>query len=610
MKKSLLAIMLGVAALGNLEAATYDFSYVSGIQDYLGLSAAETYDVAVFLPGDLFEGFSIKGISAKVNTAGGVSSYTDPSLWLSGSLDLDGNKFIPGIATYPGELKTDGTLSVNLPESYSITSSGVYVGYTITVSSLNDATKYPMGFDNSSDPNSFFCRTNKTIPQWSNIAAEMKYGAAVTVVLESDNVPAQSVMISSVKNPLYLEIGKPTPVKVGLASFGGEAVTSVDIEYSIDGHDGITHFDLPETVPAGLNKKFDVTLDLPALDNKFAGECSFTVSKVNGQPNESAKGQKLIYVASFVNFPAHQTLIEEYTGTWCQYCPRGYAALEYMRANEPDFVIAAFHNQDPMAVTSNYPSAVSGYPCVFLDRYYSGDPYWGTTVQYSEKLLIVDEVKALNAEITPWGIEVSHKWEDDNHLVATADVWNILGYENEQYEIAYLLVSDGLQGTASSWYQTNAYASRNPSDEAIEELNDFCKGGKYGKSKVGGLVFNDVVVSTTGIYGIDGSVPSALEPEQKVSHSLTFDLSKISSRLIPDKNKLRVIAAVLDKNGIVLNCAKNEVNDYVESSVGELDSSSDALVEYYNLNGVKVSEPSNGIFIRKQGSKTSKVVIR
>lgn len=609
MKKSLLAIMLGVAALGNLEAATYDFSYVNGIQDYLGLRAAETYDVAIFLPGDLFEGFSIKGISAKVNSNGGVSSYADPSLWLSGSLDLTGNSFTPGIASYPSEIQTDGTLSAELPEGYSITSSGVYVGYTLTVSKLTSGTQYPMGFDDSSDTNSFFCRTNKTMPQWSNIAAEMKYGAAITVVLESDNVPAQSVMISSIKDPLYLEIGKPSTVNIGLTSFGGEPVTSVDVEYSIDGHDGTTHFDLPETVPAGLNKKFDVNLDLPAFDNKFAGEYSFAVTKVNGQPNESAKGQKFINVASFAEFPVHQTLIEEYTGTWCQFCTRGYAALEYMRENEPDFVIAAFHNNDPMAITSSYPSVVSGYPCVYLDRYYSGDPYWGTTVQYSEKLLIVDEIKALNAEITPWGIEVSHKWEDDNHLVATADVWNILGYEDEKYEIAYLLVSDGLQGTASSWYQTNAYASSNPSSEAIEELNAFCKGGKYGTSKVGGLVFNDVVVSTTGIYGIAGSVPSTLEAEQKASHSLTFDLTKISSRLIPDKNKLRVIAAVLDKRGIVLNCAKNEVNDFV-SGVGTLEASSDAPVEYYNLNGVKVSEPSNGIFIRKQGSKTSKVVIR
>lgn len=35
-----------------------------------------------------------------------------------------------------------------------------------------------------------------------------------------------------------------------------------------------------------------------------------------------------------------------------------------------------------------------------------------------------------------------------------------------------------------------------------------------------------------------------------------------------------------------------------------------APVEYYNLNGVRVNNPSNGIFIRKQGSKVSKVIVK
>ena len=34
-----------------------------------------------------------------------------------------------------------------------------------------------------------------------------------------------------------------------------------------------------------------------------------------------------------------------------------------------------------------------------------------------------------------------------------------------------------------------------------------------------------------------------------------------------------------------------------------------APIEYYNLQGVKVANPENGIFIKKQGSKTTKVVL-
>lgn len=47
-----------------------------------------------------------------------------------------------------------------------------------------------------------------------------------------------------------------------------------------------------------------------------------------------------------------------------------------------------------------------------------------------------------------------------------------------------------------------------------------------------------------------------------------------------------------------------------DSGVANVGAIEDAPVMFYNLNGQRVENPSNGIFIRKQGSKTSKVVIR
>ena len=45
------------------------------------------------------------------------------------------------------------------------------------------------------------------------------------------------------------------------------------------------------------------------------------------------------------------------------------------------------------------------------------------------------------------------------------------------------------------------------------------------------------------------------------------------------------------------------------SSIDEVDAEENAPVEYYNLQGVKVENPENGIFIKKQGKKTTKVVM-
>lgn len=45
------------------------------------------------------------------------------------------------------------------------------------------------------------------------------------------------------------------------------------------------------------------------------------------------------------------------------------------------------------------------------------------------------------------------------------------------------------------------------------------------------------------------------------------------------------------------------------AGVGEIVVDENAPVEYYNLQGAKVANPENGVFIRRQGSKASKVIL-
>ena len=55
--------------------------------------------------------------------------------------------------------------------------------------------------------------------------------------------------------------------------------------------------------------------------------------------------------------------------------------------------------------------------------------------------------------------------------------------------------------------------------------------------------------------------------------------------------------------------AESNVVYFYPSGVEENIVDDNAPVEYFNLQGVKVARPENGIFIKKQGSRTSKVVL-
>lgn len=604
MKKTLLALALGASLFTDAAASEVEFSYVTGAEDYFGTLKKENFDVAVFLPGDAFEGFRVKSVAAQINAAKGIECYQDFSVWLSTELKTEEKQNIANVGSYEATLSDDGTLSGVLPESYTITSDGVYVGYSFSVKTLNSASKYPIGIGAADDSNAYFIHSNRSYLNWTNLSTK-GYGCALTVTLESDNMPARSITIGEIENPIYLKVGESKNIPVTLVFTGSEAVKSVDIDYSINGNNYSATCEA--SVVPGINKRFEVSLEIPAMNETFASESEFKVVKVNGESNEASNPQYNVMVVARENMPVRQTLYEEYTGTWCGYCPRGYAALEYIKKNYPDFVVASYHNGDAMTVTNSYPSSVPGYPGAALNREVICDPYYGSQT-YEGVVPVVEEMLAMNEQFTPWNISVTHKWENDDLLTATAHVSNIGGLEKGGYKIAYILVADGLSGTSSKWSQSNYYASMNPNPDEAEELNNFCKGGIYGKSSVSGLVFDDVVISSTGIFGVGGSIPETLAPDEEAEYSLSFDLSKINASLLPDKNKLRIVAAIVDASGKVWNCAKTEVNDFVPNAVESI-ANDNAPVEYFNLDGMKVENPAGGIFIRKQGNKTWKVVI-
>ena len=437
------------------------------------------------------------------------------------------------------------------------------------------------------------------------------YGAlCMSVTLEREQLP-KTFSFSGFPATVCLPLGESLSLPVTVRATSGTPIESFAIEYTLGGTPYASEFEFYPAVPSGAGRYIDVNLEFPAQNEKLNEQVEFKISKINGVDYDAAGATAEATVVVVDEVPVHQTLYEEYTGTWCGYCPRGFAALEYIAKNHPDFVVASFHSgtqgaSDPMQVTNDFPSEVSGFPGAVLNRSYQIDPYYGTQQFMDMELPVVGDILALNAIPTTWRVSVSHEWDGDV-LVANAEVANVAGFKNKNYKIAYLLVADGLTGKSRNWYQSNYYNTETP--QYIPELNEFCRGGEYGRSSVAGLVFNDVVVSADGIHGEEGSIPATLAAEEVAAHSMRFDISKISENLIPDRSKLRVIAAVVDAYGSVLNCAKDEVNDYGASGVADI-VDENAPVEYFNLNGMKVANPSEGVFIRRQGAKAEKVIVK
>lgn len=458
---------------------------------------------------------------------------------------------------------------VNITDSYTIKGDEpvLYFGYSLVV---KDGMYYiPIDFiENNPTAGIVGVSENGTgLPtQWISFGSS--YGAlCMSVTLEGKDFPT-SLTFDDIPSNICLELGKKTAIPIGLRALCGTPIDSIEIEYTMDGelYSSVYSYSVP--ILPGINRYMGAQLEIPAQNVAFNEEVEFRLTKLNGKSVDGSTA--VAQVRAMENPPVHRTLMEEFTGTWCGWCPRGFAAMEYIRKNYPEYLLASYHSglgdvPDPMEVTQDFPTYVSGFPGASLNRSYSCDPYDGTETYTNLPVPIVGDIEDLNSVPTAWDVSVSHEWESDDVLTAKAKVSNVVGYGNGNYRIAYLLVADGLtyvagNGSSARWFQTNYYYTYAP--QYAEELNAFCRGGEYGSAKVL-LTYKDVVVSTEGIYGIEGSIPTLLEAEADVEHSLSFDLTKIPSTMNVDPNKLRVIAAVLDARGNVLNCAKDEVDDHV-----------------------------------------------
>lgn len=72
-------------------------------------------------------------------------------------------------------------------------------------------------------------------------------------------------------------------------------------------------------------------------------------------------------------------------------------------------------------------------------------------------------------------------------------------------------------------------------------------------------------------------------------------------------DKLKASGLVIQATGFVLDQLLL-VPDNTTGATNLVFENNDCAVEYYNLQGVRVSNPENGIFIRRQGNKTIKVI--
>jgi sRNA-binding regulator protein Hfq len=185
--------------------------------------------------------------------------------------------------------------------------------------------------------------------------------------------------------------------------------------------------------------------------------------------------------------PSHTTkvLVEDYTGAWCQYCPRLWWKLEDAVAQNTNIIVTAIHDDTPMkyefadAMESEFD--VSGFPTGKYNRINTWDE--------SES-----QLNNAQAESVGLGLGINSTRTGDN-LDVTVKVGFDISYSDELKLVLYV-VENGLLYDQVNYYDTDPSA---PTYQMGNPIPDFEHNNVVRKAFTD--VFGDVIPSAETVLG-------------------------------------------------------------------------------------------------------------
>lgn len=176
----------------------------------------------------------------------------------------------------------------------------------------------------------------------------------------------------------YSLVGTPVTILGDMSNKGSTTITSMNVNYKINSGTPVTSTLNSLNIASGACNSFThPTTWTPGVAGVYT--VKIWTSNINGNADQYPANDTVTKIVNIVNsFPTHMVVVEEATGTWCGWCPRGAVFMEDLELQHPTTAIPiAVHNADPMVVTT-YDAGVSalvpGYPAVLIDRKVVDDP--------------------------------------------------------------------------------------------------------------------------------------------------------------------------------------------------------------------------------------------
>ena len=547
-------------------------------------------EVAIHVPSEMIQGYINKKIT-------GIEFY-----FYGGTMYCPDYAFITKSGTTDYLIKQATSLSVGergwctipLSEPYVITGDELFVGL---------ARKTPFWISASNldyiEPDGCWARlfeSEEMKGEWANSyesEPEACYPMTLRFIIEGEDLPKDvRLCYPKVNN------GK---MEVKVANRCTELLTSYTVKWEFDGKVNGTKT-IETQLASGLSET--LAIEIPSELNGYQHTFTIDVINVNGEDDAIPANSHVTYYSwsdAVTHYP-RKMVMEEATGTWCGYSPRGIETIKQLNALYPNnFIAIGLHtgssgNIDEMQDPLNYQDMIKkiqAVPSSFINRVQRLDP--------DLKLVqpIIEEQKD-NADAMISANAIFTSEDKTSVTVKTATKFGFTQADNADFRIAYVIVEDNV----GPYLQANNYCYMQ--DEQYPYMNDwFGLGGETGMVE---MLYDNVARGIYGgLNGTEGSVPTSVVAGQPYEYEYTFDLPDN----IQDKNNIRIVTLLIDnKSGEIMNADQTKVivetdKDGDANNDNEVDDKDvEAVVRYIMNDDIKGFNAKNA-----HGSDNGKVTV-
>ena len=523
-----------------------------------------------------------------------------------------------------------GPISVKLPTPFTIPAEGALVGYSYDGKSSDKS--IVLAGTSSEAAGCFFQYDYEGERSFESLSSIVGMSSSIQIGLDVSDCEANDATVSA--NPeLTTLVNTKQQYPFYITNNSAKPITQITYSISVDGEDGAEKsLDLSSPIESMETASLPFTT---AFEDEGVHSVELNLSKVNGNTNINKQSSAAYSIIALEKSADRVSVVEEQTGTWCGWCPRGHVALDLLNKQLGDKVVTLaghFSNSesqvDPMNIyqldeNSTQAEALAdygyvamnisnmlgggGFPGAMFDRIVAADPYVGAnttkgkngTYEYGATDL-VNLLKEGNPSEADFSMTAS--WADDKNTDIKVDLTTTFNYDrfgSFPYGVAFVLSENGMTGKGVTWKQLNYFSKlagvNGASDFNNPDMAAWFKGGSYVST-----TYDNVVVQAWNPIG-NAAIVDKSQTDIVKGEAIPFSTTlKVNSDLIQNYNNLTLSALLVNLHSLAVVNAAKVVLGNCAAGIEDVNSEvNNNVVSRYNVNGMRINGAQKGLNIVK-----------